>query len=77
MCAVTPTDLALALSSYLVVKALHIMAVISAYGLPLAYPMMLPYVRRRHPRAMPGLHDVQHRLTKLLTGPGWRRATTR
>jgi hypothetical protein len=60
----------LAVTTYLVVKALHIMAVLGAYGLPLAYPLMLPYVRRRHPHAMPGLHDVQHRLNQMLTGPG-------
>lgn len=59
-----------AIAGYDVVKALHIMAVLVAYGLPLAYPLLLPYVRRRHPRAMPGVHDVQHRLNLLLTGPG-------
>jgi hypothetical protein len=46
------------------------MAVVAAYGLPMAYPMLLPYVRRRHPRAMPGLHEVQYRLNQRLTGPG-------
>ena len=45
------------------------MAVILAYGLPLAYPLLFPYVRCRHPRAMPGLHDVQYRLNQRLTGP--------
>jgi hypothetical protein len=60
----------LALSTYSVVLALHIIAVLGAYGLPLAYPLMLPYLRRRHPRAMPGVHDVQHRLNVILTGPG-------
>lgn len=59
-----------AVTSYLVVEALHVMAVIAAYGLPLAYPLLLPYLRRNHPRAMPGVHDVQHRLNLLLTGPG-------
>ena len=59
-----------ALTSYSVVLALHIMAVLAAYGLPLAYPLLLPYVRRRNPRAMPGIHDVQHRLNLILTGPG-------
>ena len=58
------------MSTYSVVLALHIIAVLLAYGLPLAYPLMLPYLRRRHPRSMPGVHDVQHRLNKLLTGPG-------
>jgi hypothetical protein len=60
----------LALTSYTVVLSLHIMAVVAAYGLPMAYPLLLPYLRRRHPRAMPGVHDVQHRLNRLLTGPG-------
>jgi uncharacterized membrane protein len=59
-----------ALTTYHVILALHIMAVLAAYGLPLAYPLLLPYVRRRHPRAMPGVHDVQHRLNLMLTGPG-------
>ena len=53
-----------------VVIALHVIAVILAFGLPLAYPMLLPYLRRHHPRAMPGVHDVQHRLNQRLTGPG-------
>jgi hypothetical protein len=54
----------------LVVQAVHVMAVVAAYGLPMAYPMLLPYLRRRHPRAMPGVHDVQYRLNQRLTGPG-------
>jgi uncharacterized membrane protein len=58
-----------AVTLYGVVLALHIMAVIAAYGLPLAYPMLLPYLRRTHPGAMPGIHDVQHRLNVRLTAP--------
>jgi hypothetical protein len=60
----------LAVTSYLVVQAVHIMAVVAAYGLPMAYPMLLPYLRRKHPRSMPGVHDVQYRLNLRLTGPG-------
>src|SRR3954468_16797995 len=60
----------LALTSYSVVMALHIIAVLAAYGLPLAAPLFVPYLRRNHPRAMPGVHDVQHRLNIALTGPG-------
>ena len=59
-----------AITTYTVVKALHIMAAIAAYGLPMAYPLLLPYLRRRHPRSMPGVHDVQHHLNRVLTGPG-------
>jgi hypothetical protein len=59
-----------ALMTYPVVMAFHIMAVFLAYGLPAAYPLLIPYVRRRHPEAMPGVHDVQYRLNVVLTGPG-------
>jgi hypothetical protein len=58
------------MSAYTVVLSFHIMAVLAAYGLPLAYPLLVPYLRRHHPRAMPGFHDVQHRLDVRLTGPG-------
>ena len=60
----------LAVTGYLVVQSVHIMAVVAAYGLPMAYPMLLPYLRRKHPRSMPGVHDVQYRLNIRLTGPG-------
>jgi len=59
-----------AITTYTALKALHIIAVLGAYGLPLAYPLLLPWLRRRHPRAMPGVHDVQHHLNRVLTGPG-------
>jgi hypothetical protein len=57
-------------STYSVVLALHIMAVLAAYGLPLAYPLLLPYVRARNPEALAGVHAVQYRLNVVLTGPG-------
>jgi uncharacterized membrane protein len=59
-----------AVTTYSVVKALHVMAAFAAYGLPFAYPMLIPYLRRHHPRALPGVHDIQHRLNIMLTGPG-------
>jgi uncharacterized membrane protein len=59
-----------AVSTYSIVKALHVIAVLSAYGLPLAYPLLVPYLRRNHPHAMPGVHDAQFRLNRWLTGPG-------
>lgn len=59
-----------ALTFALVVKALHVMAAFAAYGLPFAYPLFIPYLRRHHPRTLPGVHDVQHRLSVGLTGPG-------
>jgi uncharacterized membrane protein len=59
-----------AVTFYLVIKALHVMAAFAAYGLPFAYPFVIPYLRRNHPRTLPGVHDVQHRLSIALTGPG-------
>jgi uncharacterized membrane protein len=59
-----------AITLYLVIKALHVMAAFAAYGLPFAYPFLIPYLRRHHPRTLPGVHDVQHRLSTWLTGPG-------
>jgi uncharacterized membrane protein len=56
-------------STYTVVVALHIIAVIAAYGLPLSAPLLVPYVRRHHPTALAGLHAAQHRLNNVLTGP--------
>jgi hypothetical protein len=59
-----------AITFTLVIKALHVMAAFAAYGLPFAYPVFIPYLRRHHPRALPGVHDVQHKLSVGLTGPG-------
>ncbi|WP_028067082.1 hypothetical protein [Solirubrobacter soli] len=57
------------MSTYTVVVALHIIAVVAAYGLPLSAPLLVPYVRRHHPAALPGLHAAQHRLNNVVTGP--------
>jgi hypothetical protein len=56
-------------STYSVVVALHIIAVLAAYGLPLSAPLVVPYVRRRHPDALPGLHAAQHFVNHAITGP--------
>ena len=57
------------MSTYTVVVALHIIAVVAAYGLPLSAPLLVPYVRRHHPAALGGLHAAQHRLNTVVTGP--------
>jgi uncharacterized membrane protein len=59
-----------AITFYLIIKALHVMAAFAAYGLPFGYPLVIPYLRRHHPRTLPGVHDIQHRLSIALTGPG-------
>jgi len=57
------------MSTYSVVVALHIIAVVAAYGLPLTAPLLVPYVRRNHPAALPGLHAAQYHLNQKVTGP--------
>lgn len=52
-----------------VVKAAHIASAFAAYGLPLAYPLFIPYLRRHHPGTLSGVHDAQHRFSVWLTGP--------
>jgi uncharacterized membrane protein len=59
-----------AITGYGLVKALHVISVLAAFGLPLSYPMLMPYVRRAHPRAMPALHQAQHRMLQRLIAPG-------
>lgn len=60
----------LALTVYGVALALHIMAVIVAFGLPLSFPVLLPFLRSHHPRAMPAVHDAQSRLANRVTAFG-------
>ncbi len=59
-----------ALAVYDVALAVHIMAVVAAFGLPLAYPLLVPYARASHPRAMPAIHDIQHRYNNRITAIG-------
>jgi uncharacterized membrane protein len=60
----------LAVAVYDVVKALHIMAVVGAFGLPLAYPLLFAYIQRRHPTALGAAHDTQLYLNQRVTGTG-------
>ena len=62
--------MAFAVALYDVVKALHIMAVVGAFGLPLAYPLLFAYLQRRHPAALAGAHDAQLYLNQRVTGTG-------
>ena len=59
-----------ALRLYDVVLALHIIAVVVSFGLPLSYPLMLATFRRTQPRAMPAVHSVQSWLGGRVIAPG-------
>jgi hypothetical protein len=54
---------------YNVVLAAHIAAIVIAFGVTFAYPIMYPLTQDRHPRALPALHDVQERVGKFLITP--------
>ena len=59
----------LAILFYDVVKAVHVMAIVLAFGVTFAYPIMLAAVRRAHPHALASFHAVQDRVGALLIGP--------
>jgi uncharacterized membrane protein len=60
----------LAIAFYDVVVAVHVMAVVVAFGVSFAYPLFVPWLRRTHPEAMPAIHDSRDRLGRLLMSPG-------
>lgn len=55
-------------SFYNVVLAVHIAAVVAAFGVIFAYPILLAAIGRSDPRALPALHRVQRLGTRLLVG---------
>jgi uncharacterized membrane protein len=54
---------------YGVVLAVHIMAVVVAFGTMFAYPAFMPWARKNHPEAMPVIHELSGRLGRLATSP--------
>ena len=60
----------LALTFFNVVLAVHVMAVVAAFGVTFAYPVFVPWLRRTHPEVMPAIHDSRDRVGKVLMGPG-------
>jgi hypothetical protein len=60
----------LAVSFFEVVLALHIMAVIIAFGVTFAYPIMFAVGARTDPRSLPVLHRIEYTIERRLTNPG-------
>jgi uncharacterized membrane protein len=54
---------------YDVVLSLHIAAIVIAFGVTFAYPILGVYVTREHPRMLPALHAAQERIGKFLITP--------
>jgi hypothetical protein len=63
-----PTDLAASL--YEVVLAVHIMAVVVAFGVTFAYPIMFKVAARHDPRSLPLVHRIEYTVERMLINPG-------
>jgi hypothetical protein len=63
-----PTDLAA--SFYEVVLAVHIMAVVIAFGVTFAYPIMFAVAAKHGPRSLPLVHRIEYTVERMLINPG-------
>jgi len=63
-----PTDPAASL--FEVVLAIHIMAVVVAFGVTFAYPIMFAVGARNEPRSLPLLHRIEYTIERYLINPG-------
>ncbi|HWX75564.1 MAG TPA: DUF2269 family protein [Solirubrobacteraceae bacterium] len=59
-----------AASAYEIVLALHVMAVVVAFGVAFAYPIMFAVGARSDPRSLPTLHRVEYTIERFLINPG-------
>jgi hypothetical protein len=62
--------LAPAASAYEIVLAVHVMAVVVAFGVTFAYPIMFAVGARRDPRSLPILHRIEYTIERMLINPG-------
>ncbi len=59
-----------AASLYEIVLAVHIMAVVVAFGVTFAYPMMFIVAANHDPRGLPLMHRVEYTIERYLINPG-------
>jgi hypothetical protein len=59
-----------AASAYQIVLAIHVMAVVVAFGVTFAYPIMFAVGATRDPRSLPTLHRVEYTIERWLINPG-------
>ena len=53
-----------------VVLAVHIAAVVAAFGVTFAYPIIYAVIGRADPRALPAMHRAELALSRRLVNPG-------
>lgn len=58
-----------AASLYEVVLAVHIMAVVIAFGVTFAYPIMFAVAARHEPRGLPLVHRIEYTVERMLVNP--------
>jgi hypothetical protein len=59
-----------AASAYEIVLAIHVMAVVVAFGVTFAYPIIFAVAARHDPRGLPLLHRIEYTITRRLINPG-------
>jgi len=59
-----------AASAYEIVLAVHIMAVVVAFGVTFAYPIMFAVTARHGARSLPLVHRIEYTIERLLINPG-------
>lgn len=59
----------LAVAFYDIVKSVHVIAVVLAFGVTFAYPVLFPVVTKANPRALPVLHVAQGAIGRMLITP--------
>src|SRR5262245_39726653 len=47
---------------YSIVLALHVAALLAAFGMSFVAPVLVPYIRKAHPSALAAVHDAQRRI---------------
>jgi Predicted integral membrane protein (DUF2269) len=67
---VTNVILAPAASLYELVLAIHMMAVVIAFGVTFAYPIMFAVAARHDPRGLPLMHRVEYTIERFIINPG-------
>jgi hypothetical protein len=58
-----------AVTFYTFVLAVHVAAIVIAFGVTFAYPVMYAVGIRSEPRSMPGLHRIQDTVGKFVISP--------
>ena len=54
---------------YDVVVSVHVMAIVLAFGVTFAYPILFPFLGKQHPGALRAIHEAQERIGRFLIMP--------